>query len=102
MKHVVAIADRELRSLFLSPVAYVVLTLWSVLAGTFFLSSLIAFDQQLAQASQMGAAEYLARMNLNDDLLIPFFGSIVGMGTVNYAAVGTTYTLGKLVIDENL
>ena len=43
--HVLAIAGRELRSLFVSPVAYVVLTLWSVLAGTFFLSSLIGFDQ---------------------------------------------------------
>ena len=34
--------------------------------------------------------------------MIPFVGSMVGMGTVNYAAVGSTYTLGKLVIDENL
>lgn len=34
--------------------------------------------------------------------MIPFVGSMVGMGTVNYLAVGTTYTLGKLVIDENL
>ncbi|MBW2295541.1 MAG: ABC transporter permease, partial [Deltaproteobacteria bacterium] len=55
MRHVIAIAGRELGSLFVSPVAYVVLTLWSVLAGTFFLSSLIGFDQQLGQASQYGA-----------------------------------------------
>ena len=34
--------------------------------------------------------------------MIPFFGSMLGMGAVNYAAVGTTYSLGKLVIDENL
>jgi len=34
--------------------------------------------------------------------MIPFVGSMVGMGTVNFAAVGSTYTLGKLVIDENL
>lgn len=76
MKHVTTIAGRELYSYFVSPVAYVVLTLWSVLAGTFFLSSLIGFDQQLAQASQMGAAEYLSRMNLNDDLITPFYGSM--------------------------
>jgi ABC-2 type transport system permease protein len=76
VKHVAAIAERELKSLFVSPVAYVVLTLWAVLAGTFFLSSLISFDQQLVQASQMGATEYLERMNLNDDLLAPFFGSM--------------------------
>ena len=76
MKHVAAIAEREFKSLFVSPVAYVVLTLWAVLAGTFFLSSLIAFDQQLMQATQMGATEYLERMNLNDDLLAPFYGSM--------------------------
>jgi ABC-2 type transport system permease protein len=76
MRHVAAIAGRELRSLFVSPVAYVVLTLWSVLAGTFFLSSLLGFDQQLAQANRFGAAEFLSRMNLNDNLLTPFFGSM--------------------------
>lgn len=76
MRHVIAIVGRELGSLFVSPVAYVVLTLWSVLAGTFFLSSLIGFDQQLAQASQYGAQEFLARMNLNDDLITPFYGSM--------------------------
>ncbi len=76
MRHVGTIAGRELRDLFVSPVAYVVLTVWAVLAGTFFLSSLISFDQQLAQASQLGVSEYLARMNLNDDLIAPFFGSM--------------------------
>ena len=30
MRHTLTIASRELRSLFLSPVAYVVLTLWNV------------------------------------------------------------------------
>jgi uncharacterized protein (DUF697 family) len=34
--------------------------------------------------------------------MIPFLGSMLGMGAVNYAAVGSTYSLGKLVIDENL
>jgi len=76
VKHVGAIAGRELASFFVSPVAYVVLTLWSVLAGTFFLSSLISFDQQLAQAAQLGAADFALRMNLNDGLITPFIGSM--------------------------
>jgi ABC-2 type transport system permease protein len=76
MRHVTAIAGRELYSLFVSPVAYIVLTLWSVLAGTFFLSSLIGFDQQLNQANQYGATEFLAQMNLNDGLITPFYGSM--------------------------
>ena len=76
MKHVGAIAGRELTSFFVSPVAYVVLTLWSVLAGTFFLSSLVTFDQQLAQAAQLGAADFASQMNLNDGLITPFIGSM--------------------------
>ena len=63
MRHLLAIAQRELGSLFVSPVAYVVLTLWSVMAGTFFISSLIDFDQRLAEASRYGAEEFLAQMN---------------------------------------
>jgi ABC-2 type transport system permease protein len=76
LSHVLAIAGRELRSLFASPVAYVVLTLWSVLAGTFFLSSLLSFDEQLQQAQQFQASEQLAAMNLNDSLLTPFIASM--------------------------
>jgi ABC-2 type transport system permease protein len=76
MRHLLAIAQRELGSLFVSPVAYVVLTLWSVMAGTFFISSLIDFDQRLAEASRYGAEEFLAQMNLNDQLLMPFYGSM--------------------------
>ncbi len=52
MRHVGAIAGRELGSLFVSPVAYVVLTLWSVLAGTFFLSSLVSFAEAIEFAQQ--------------------------------------------------
>ena len=49
MRHVTAIASRELRSFFVSPVAYVVLALWSLLAATFFLASVIAFDSEVAR-----------------------------------------------------
>ena len=73
MRHVLAIAGRELNSLFVSPIAYVVLTLWSVLAGTFFLSTLIGFDEDLQRASQYGAQDYLAQVNLNDQLIAPFY-----------------------------
>lgn len=76
MRHVAAIASREIRSLFVSPVAYVVLTLWSVLAGTFFLSSLVAFDESLRFAQQFQQFDQLARMNLNDSLITPFFGAM--------------------------
>jgi len=76
MRHVGAIASRELRSFFVSPVAYVVLTMWSVLAGTFFLSSLIGFQEDLIRAQQFQALDALEQMNLNDGLILPFYGSM--------------------------
>jgi len=76
VRHLAPIAGRELRSFFTSPVAYVVLTLWAVLAGTFFLSSLLAFQEQLLQAQRFQAFDHLRQMNLNDHLIAPFIGSM--------------------------
>ena len=76
MRHLGAIASRELRSLFVSPVAYVVLTLWAVLAGTFFLSNLVSFDERLRLDQQFQDFEHLAQMNLNDALIAPFIGAM--------------------------
>jgi ABC-2 type transport system permease protein len=73
MRHVGAIAGRELKSLFVSPVAYVVLTLFAVLAGFFFLASVLAFDSNVAQAQQFQAFDFLRELNLNDHLISPFY-----------------------------
>ena len=62
MRHTLTIASRELRSLFVSPVAYVVLTLWSVIAGTFFLASLIGFQEQQIQLQQYQMLDRLEQM----------------------------------------
>ena len=76
MRHIGTIASRELKSLFLSPVAYVVLTLWSVIAGTFFLASLLGFNERLMRAQQFQAFQAIEEMNLNDHLIEPFIGSM--------------------------
>jgi ABC-2 type transport system permease protein len=76
MRHTLTIASRELRSLFLSPVAYVVLTLWSVIAGTFFLVSLLTFHERQIQLQQYQMMEQIQAMNLNDNLIEPFVGSM--------------------------
>jgi ABC-2 type transport system permease protein len=73
MRHVVAIASRELKSLFVSPVAYVVLTLFAVLSGFFFLASVLSFDSNVAQAQQFQAFDFLRELNLNDHLIAPFY-----------------------------
>lgn len=76
MRHVGTLARRELRSLFASPVAYVVLSLWSVMAGFFFLAQVVHFENEISRMQQYGAFEHLRAWNLNDHLLNPFFGSM--------------------------
>lgn len=74
MRHVGAIASRELRSFFVSPVAYVTLTLFAVLGGFFFLASVLGFDAQVAEAQQLRAFDFLNRLNVNDHVITPFYG----------------------------
>jgi ABC-2 type transport system permease protein len=76
VKHLGTVAGREFSSLFVSPVAYVVLTLWAVLAGFFFLSNLIAFQSELVRMQQFGQFDVARQLNLNDHLITPFMGSM--------------------------
>lgn len=73
MRHVGAIAGRELRSFFVSPVAYAVLTLFAVLAGFFFLTSVLSFQTMLEQAQQFQARDFLSQLNLNSRLITPYY-----------------------------
>ena len=72
MKHVGAIAGRELNSLFVSPVAYAVLTLFAVLAGFFFLSGVLQFQEYVIRLQSFQAMEQLEELNLNDHVIAPF------------------------------
>jgi len=74
VRHVASVAGRELRSLFVSPVAYGALSLYSVLAGMFFILDLSWFEQALLQLQQYH--DQLAEPNTNDLLLHEFYGSI--------------------------
>lgn len=72
MKHVGAIAGRELRSLFASPVAYAVLVLFVVLAGFFFLSGILQFQDYVVRMQAFQLAQQLEELNLNDHVIAPF------------------------------
>jgi ABC-2 type transport system permease protein len=76
MRHIPSVAGREIRSLFWSPIAYVVLTLWALLAGFFFISSLLGFQEVLIQLTQIQAFQQLEKLNLNDNLVTPFVGTM--------------------------
>ena len=54
MRNVLAIADKELRSYFASPIAYILIGLFSLLFGWFFYVFLMAFVQQSEQMMQFG------------------------------------------------
>jgi ABC-2 type transport system permease protein len=72
VRHVGAIAGRELKSLFASPVAYAVLVLFAVLAGFFFLSGVLQFQDYVVRLQAFQAQEQLAELNLNDHVIAPF------------------------------
>ena len=76
MKHIASVAGRELRGLFLSPIAYGVLALFSVLAGLFFILNLAWFNDLVMRLQQFQAFDRLEEMNLNDDLIKEFYGSM--------------------------
>jgi ABC-2 type transport system permease protein len=76
MRHVPTVAARELRSLFVSPVAYVVLSLFCVLAGLFFVIGVAAFDTWVRQLMQFQAFDQLQELNLNDQLVSNFYDTM--------------------------
>lgn len=76
MKHVAAIAGRELRSMFSTPVAYVVVASYLVVMGFLFFQSLGWFIIQLQQIQAYGMTQLLAQFNLNDYVIAQALGSL--------------------------
>jgi ABC-2 type transport system permease protein len=54
VRNILAIADKEMRSYFASPIAYILIGLFSLLFGWFFYVYLMAFSQQSQQMMQFG------------------------------------------------
>ena len=72
MNNVLAIAQKELRSYFVSPIAYVVIGLFAVLFAVFFTSSLSFVLRVSLQASMMQGAPPI---NINEYMIRPLFGN---------------------------
>lgn len=77
MKNALAIATREIRSYFVSPVAYVVLTGFLLLSGWFFFNLLARFSYlvQVYSGMQRASGE-LERLNLNDFVISPLLHNL--------------------------
>lgn len=68
MNNVMAIAGKEVRSYFASPIAYVVVGLFALMFGYFFYAILLYFAQQSLQAGAMGGPQ---AVNVNQMMVRP-------------------------------
>src|SRR5947209_14209790 len=68
MSNILAIAQKELKSYFSSPIAYIVIGLWALLYGYFFVAILSFFVRQSMQMNQFGMQGPQA-MNVNQQLI---------------------------------
>jgi ABC-2 type transport system permease protein len=75
MGNVIAIAQKELKSYFASPIAYIVLGLWALLYGYFFVAILSFFVRQSMQMNQMGMQGPQA-VNINQQMIKPLLQNV--------------------------
>jgi ABC-2 type transport system permease protein len=73
MTNILAIAQKELRSYFASPIAYIVIGIWAVLYGFFYVSLLAYFVRQSMQMSQFGGAQ---PVNINEQMIRLLFQNV--------------------------
>ena len=70
MSNILAIAQKELKGYFASPIAYIVLGFFALMFGFFFYSLLLFFNQQSMRMAGFGGGPAL---NVNDQLIRPAF-----------------------------
>lgn len=77
MSNVWAVAYRELRSFFLSPIAYVVLAGFLLISGFMFWNMLAQFSRFVSIYSSMQRPDLMQQLNLNDMVISPLLGNMV-------------------------
>jgi len=75
MTNILAIAQKELKSYFASPIAYIVIGFWALLYGWFFVFILNYFLRQSLQMSQFGMQGPQA-MNINQQMIRPLLQNV--------------------------
>ena len=76
MRNTLTIAGKELRSYFVSPIAYVVLTGFLLLGGWFFFNLLNRFNFLLQIYGAMRNPEAMQQLNLNDAVIAPLLHNL--------------------------
>src|SRR5438067_2259186 len=77
MTNIIAIARKELRSYFASPIAYIVIGFWALLYGYFFVFILNIFVRNSMQMGQFGMGQQ--SMNVNQQLIRPLLQNVTIM-----------------------
>ena len=72
MRNILAIAHKELKSYFSSPIAYIVLGFWALLYGWFFITILAYFVRASMQGGQFGPQS----VNINQMMLRPLVQNV--------------------------
>lgn len=76
MRNILAIAAKDLRSQFVSPIAYVVLTGYLLLGGWFFFNLLARFNFLLNMYLSFRNPEAMERLNLNEFVIAPLLHNL--------------------------
>jgi ABC-2 type transport system permease protein len=76
MRNILAIAAKDLRSQFVSPIAYVVLTGFLLLGGWFFFNLLARFNFLLNMYLSFRNPEAMQRLNLNEFVIAPLLHNL--------------------------
>jgi ABC-2 type transport system permease protein len=76
MRNILAIAAKDLRSQFVSPIAYVVLTGFLLLGGWFFFNLLARFNFLLNLYLSFRNPEAMERLNLNEFVIAPLLHNL--------------------------
>lgn len=76
MKTIFLIAGKEIRSLFVSPIAYVVLTGFLLLGGWFFFNLLFRFTYLLTLYTSFQNPQGLQSLNLNEHVIAPLLHNL--------------------------
>jgi ABC-2 type transport system permease protein len=74
MRNILAIAGKELKSYFSSPIGYIVVGFWAFLYGIFFVPMLQMFVRQSMQMGAMGGGQQA--MNVNQMLIRPLMQNV--------------------------